>query len=121
MGELSKILKVPFSTATELVDGLVQNGIAHRLDDPEDRRVVMVVITEAGRQAIEMINGYIWQRIVRRLEPFTKEEQDQMIYWVTQFLMTIANPEITAEGQTLPMTQFVSISTNSKNPNLRQG
>src|SRR5438552_2195056 len=34
MGELSKALDVPLSTATRMVDGLVESGVAERVADP---------------------------------------------------------------------------------------
>src|SRR5947209_6699489 len=40
MGELSKALDVPLSTATRIVDGLVEHGYAERVNDPDDRRIV---------------------------------------------------------------------------------
>ncbi len=42
MGELSRILNVPLSTATRIMDWLVKSGYAERLPDPQDRRVVRV-------------------------------------------------------------------------------
>ena len=50
MGDLSRILGVPFSTATRTVDWLVNNGYVQRLADPEDRRVVRVELTGAGKE-----------------------------------------------------------------------
>ncbi|MGA2821618.1 MAG: MarR family transcriptional regulator, partial [Anaerolineales bacterium] len=45
MGELSHELDVPLSTATRIMDWMVDNGYAQRLPDPEDRRVVRVALT----------------------------------------------------------------------------
>src|SRR5258708_22362545 len=46
MGELSKELLVPLSTATRIVDGLIENSLAHRIADLEDRRVVRVTLSD---------------------------------------------------------------------------
>src|SRR5215470_4381548 len=48
MGEFSKSLDIPLSTATRVVDGLVEGGFAARTADPEDRRVVRVALTADG-------------------------------------------------------------------------
>ena len=56
MGDLSRILGVPFSTATRTVDWLVNNNYIQRLADPEDRRVVRVELTGAGKELYEIIN-----------------------------------------------------------------
>ncbi|MFM8320294.1 MAG: MarR family winged helix-turn-helix transcriptional regulator, partial [Chloroflexota bacterium] len=37
MGDLSRILGIPFSTTTRTVDWMVDNGYIQRLADPEDR------------------------------------------------------------------------------------
>src|SRR5436309_5888819 len=42
MGELSSELSVPMSTATRIVDGLVRSGMAERVNDSNDRRIVRV-------------------------------------------------------------------------------
>ena len=50
MGDLSRILGVPFSTSTRTADWLVNNGYVQRLTDPNDRRLVCVELTEAGKE-----------------------------------------------------------------------
>src|SRR5512140_2230607 len=59
MGDLSRILGVPFSTATRTVEWLVNNGYAQRLADPEDRRVVRVEPTEAGNELYRAMNNLL--------------------------------------------------------------
>jgi DNA-binding MarR family transcriptional regulator len=50
MGELSKIAQVTMPFMTEMVDGLVQEGILERVRDETDRRVVQVKLSDAGRK-----------------------------------------------------------------------
>ncbi len=49
MGELSKIAQVTMPFMTEMVDGLVKEGILERVRDAEDRRVVKVKLSGQGR------------------------------------------------------------------------
>jgi DNA-binding MarR family transcriptional regulator len=49
MGELSKIAQVTMPFMTEMVDGLVREGILERVRDAEDRRVVKVKLSGHGR------------------------------------------------------------------------
>jgi DNA-binding MarR family transcriptional regulator len=91
MGELSRMLDVPFSRATHLVDGFVKAGYARRLDDPDDRRVVRVELTDSGKQLMETINEFVSQRFLRILDAFTDEEQDQMIALVRKFVTILEN------------------------------
>jgi DNA-binding MarR family transcriptional regulator len=78
MGELSRALDVPQSTATRMVDDLVESGVAVRIADPEDRRIVRVTLTEEGRELHQTISEYMRQRIDQLLIKFTAEEREQL-------------------------------------------
>ncbi len=58
MSDLAEILQKKISTATGVVDRLVEHGLVQREEDPEDRRVVMVSLTQEGRELCESL----WQR-----------------------------------------------------------
>ena len=75
MGEMSNALAVPLSTATRIVDWLVERDYAQRSHDTEDRRVVRVALTEKGKELHRAIEGYIKQRIQQVLSSLTAEEQ----------------------------------------------
>jgi len=79
MGRLSSELDVPLSTATRIVDGLVQAGMVERVNDPSDRRVVRVGLSENGRELYDAGMAYNKQRIAKLLDVFTDEEQDQLL------------------------------------------
>lgn len=53
MRELARRLGGSFSNATVLVDRLVERGLVERLADPQDRRVVLVRVSEKGRGILE--------------------------------------------------------------------
>ena len=86
MGELSSELGVPMSTATRIVDGLVRGGMAERVQDPNDRRVVRVGMSQDGRELYETGMGYSRQRITSLLKDFTAEEQKQFLKLLNKFL-----------------------------------
>ncbi len=75
MGELSRILGVPFSTATRTVDWLVDNNYIQRLADPDDRRVVCVELTGAGKELYEVINNLLLETTEQFLSNFSPEER----------------------------------------------
>jgi DNA-binding MarR family transcriptional regulator len=74
MGELSRFLDVPLSTATRIMDWLVQSGYAERLPDPQDRRVVRVGLTQNGRQIYQGVNAMMRTQVEKWLNNFTPEE-----------------------------------------------
>jgi DNA-binding MarR family transcriptional regulator len=51
MGELCKIANVKMPSMTEVVDRLEKEGFVERVRDTEDRRVVKVKLTPAGKEA----------------------------------------------------------------------
>jgi DNA-binding MarR family transcriptional regulator len=55
MRELARKMGGSFSNATALVDRLVERGLVERLAEPEDRRVVLVRVSEEGRRLIEKL------------------------------------------------------------------
>ena len=79
MSELSSELDVPMSTATRIVDGLVRGGMAERVNDSNDRRIVRVGMSKNGRELYETGMTYNKQRITKLLKDFTIEEQTQLL------------------------------------------
>jgi len=79
MGELSEALGVPLSTATRMVDWLVESGYARRLPDLEDRRIVRVALTDGGRQLYQTINEFMKQRIAQILQGFSPSERKELV------------------------------------------
>jgi len=89
MGELSSALSVPLSTATRIVDWLVDNGYAQRLSDQEDRRVVRVALTDVGREMHTIIDSYIRQRVQQILSCLTFEERATLLTLVGKVVATL--------------------------------
>ncbi|MBI2906854.1 MAG: MarR family transcriptional regulator [Chloroflexi bacterium] len=79
MGELSEALDVPMSTATRLVDWLVESGYAERLPDARDRRVVRVGLTKMGLEFYQSMEEFVRQHVQRILGGFTPEEREDLI------------------------------------------
>lgn len=53
LGQLAERLACVKSNVTHLVDRLEANGLVRRVPDPQDRRVIQVVITDEGRRRYE--------------------------------------------------------------------
>ena len=79
MGELSKCIAAPMSSTTRIINWMVDNGYASRLSDPDDRRVVRVMLTDEGRRLHEYIEGHITKRVKETLQRLTQEEQTTVI------------------------------------------
>ena len=79
MSELSDALSVPLSTATGMVDWMVDNGYVQRLSDPEDRRIVRVALTDEGRKLHKAIENYMGQHFQQIFSRLTVDERHMFI------------------------------------------
>lgn len=57
LSELAEHLRIAARSATEVVDGLAERGLAERLPDPHDRRATLVTLTAAGVEVAEAVRA----------------------------------------------------------------
>jgi DNA-binding MarR family transcriptional regulator len=72
MSRLADVLNVSLSSATGLIDRLEERGYIERTRVPEDRRIVMVRLTQAGVQMIEEQDALaddLLRSVLGRLKP----------------------------------------------------
>jgi len=79
MGELSRELGVPLSTATRTMDWLVHNGYAERLPDLNDRRLVLVGLTKSGKDTYQAIASFMISRIEQAMSQLTLKERETFV------------------------------------------
>ena len=71
MSRIAEALDVSFSNATGLIDRMAERGLIERSRDDEDRRLVRVALTPAGRSVladIEVFQGDAFGRILNQLD-----------------------------------------------------
>ena len=98
MGELSAELGIPFSSATRIVDGLVNGYFIERIPDESDRRIVRVQMTTTGREIYQAAMEFNKQRIAHMLGKFTLEEQTQLLYLMNKLFDSLIEEAETATG-----------------------
>ena len=72
MGRLADLLGVSLSNASGLIDRLEERGYVERTRVPEDRRIVMVRVTDAGTRLIEQndaLSDELLRNVLGRLSP----------------------------------------------------
>ena len=71
MSRIAELVDVSFPTATGIVDRLEERRLVERVRVPDDRRVVLVQLTEGGRQAlrdVDVLKEAFLEKVLTRLE-----------------------------------------------------
>lgn len=90
MSELASELAVPLTTMTSTVTRLVQKGYLQRRRIEEDRRVVLVTLTPAGRDLFEMHRRDYVETVYSVLGALTEEEQHKILGLIAEVLTLIS-------------------------------
>ncbi len=74
MSEIGKHMGISKPYMTLLVDKLISEGLVERVSDTDDRRVINVTITEAGRDAIKEFSRNARDAVMRNLSSLDSED-----------------------------------------------
>lgn len=80
MKEVADFVSVPMSTATGIVDKLVNKGYLMRFYSEEDRRIVRVGLSKYGQELYNMLERMMNMFGQNILEGFSEEERSQFIF-----------------------------------------
>ena len=78
LSELSEYLHIAPRSATEVVDGLAERGLAERRPDPTDRRATLVTLTTAGRHAGGQIQQARTDEAERFFAALSQHDREQL-------------------------------------------
>ena len=79
MSDIGKCLSMPKPHVTVIVDKLIEEGYVERQHDPNDRRIVNVLITEKGLKDFEEIKLLVSENLKEKLHALNAEEQDLLM------------------------------------------
>jgi DNA-binding MarR family transcriptional regulator len=79
MSRLAEALDVALPNATGIVGRLAERGIVERRHGEEDRRVVLVRLTESGRELIAEMEGARRARLHRLISTMNDEQQERLM------------------------------------------
>lgn len=79
MGSLSRAISVPYSTATRMVDWMVESGYAQRSPDSEDRRIVRVALTDEGKKLSRDAKGFLFEHAVAFLKRLPEVQRKTLL------------------------------------------
>jgi DNA-binding MarR family transcriptional regulator len=93
-GDLASDLELSSGAMTSRLDRLEQAGLVRRLPDPEDRRGVVVELTDKGREAWDLAANVQGRREAFFARALTKPEQKQLNTLLRKLLLSLdAAPE----------------------------
>lgn len=84
ISEIGKNLFIPKPQMTALVDRLIQFGMVARLPDTEDRRVININLTDAGRKTLEECDKLIRDSIRQKLSSLTPGDLEAFLRCTTE-------------------------------------
>lgn len=97
LSEIGECLIVTRPNITGLIDGLVEDGLVERIDDPEDRRVVLARLTPAGKKFMAWFVPEHFKNTRRLMSCLTGEEQRRLVVLldkVRNHIRTLQIPKI---------------------------
>jgi DNA-binding MarR family transcriptional regulator len=66
------------ATMTGLLDGLAQNGLVERVFAKEDRRSVLIHLTEAGQAKLDVVMPDYYRRVRNCMQALNEEQRTQL-------------------------------------------
>lgn len=76
MSDIGKCLAMPKPHVTVIVDKLIDEGFVERQNDPNDRRIINILITDKGVEVFHEIKKTLAENMKIKLLNLTEEEQD---------------------------------------------
>jgi DNA-binding MarR family transcriptional regulator len=88
-GELARRAELTSGAMTSRLDALEKEGLVRRLRDPDDRRSVLVELTEKGREKHEQTMGIQAQKEALLAEALTDREKEQLNALLRRVMLTL--------------------------------
>jgi DNA-binding MarR family transcriptional regulator len=88
-GELARRADLTSGAMTSRLDALEKEGFVRRLRDPDDRRSVLVELTEKGRKKHEQAMGIQAQKEALLAEALTDREKEQLNSLLRRVMLTL--------------------------------
>lgn len=75
MGEFARRESIRMPSATSLIDPLVRNGLVARRPDPDDKRAVLIELTEHGHRVVDELRSRRDEALTSAVESLSTEHR----------------------------------------------
>ena len=89
MSELADYINVPMSTANGIAERLLKKGYIRRERSEEDRRIVVVELTEDGKQVVDSLKELAARYLKIATDALSKEEMDLLFGMVMKLVRNL--------------------------------
>lgn len=79
MKDLADYLMITPPSATSIINTLVDSEVVKRIPDPEDRRIVRIVITKKGEEQLKHHSGEMVKRMKKNLRNLSSTERKNLL------------------------------------------
>jgi MarR family 2-MHQ and catechol resistance regulon transcriptional repressor len=80
MGTIAANLDIGTNNTTQLIDGLVRDGLVERVTAPDDKRVIYAVLSDAGAELFAYVFPMNSERIKQTWAPLSEKEKQVLIH-----------------------------------------
>jgi DNA-binding MarR family transcriptional regulator len=94
MNELARRQQCALSTATAMVDRLIKLGLAARISDDSDRRVVRITVTETGAALTRQFAAAKRRAILKVLSALNDDEVRSLVQLMKKMAMDTEREEV---------------------------
>lgn len=99
MSQVADFINVPMSTATGIAERLVKKGYLKRERSESDRRIVVVKLTEEGKELISDLKNTVSEYIRLINESLTDEERQVLMKIVLRAMQIIEKKQTSSESE----------------------
>lgn len=97
-GELATLCASSPSAMSEIIEGLSADGFVRRIDDPTDRRAVVVTLTEDGQSELDRVGELMTAELARRFVVLSSDERTRLRHAVDDLAEILIDPPAKKEN-----------------------
>lgn len=94
IGQLSKKVFLSASTLTGVVDKLEEKGLLMRVRNLPDRRVILIQLTESGRETVRIAPKTVQMKLFAGLSSLSTETKDEINRSLARLISVIESDEL---------------------------
>jgi DNA-binding MarR family transcriptional regulator len=96
-GELASLCGTTPSAMTDVIEGLVADGHVRRIDDPTDRRAVVVELTDKGHAERDRVGELMTLAMVRAFDGLNAEQKTRLRAAIADLNEILVSPSASKE------------------------